>query len=78
MALRYLQSTLKEDTLITMTVSQVNHLDEFLSDTEPVDSEEKKKQKVTRMKASLEFDRLFFKRYFDCETFDELLVKMSE
>ena len=61
-----------------MTIAQVNHLDEFLSSSAPIDPEEKKKQKIARMKASTEYDRLFFKRYFDVESFDELLIKMSE
>ena len=61
-----------------MTISQVNHLDEFLSNSAPIDPEEKKKQKEARMKASLEFDKLFFKRYFDVESFDELAIKMNQ
>ena len=61
-----------------MTVSQVNHLDEFLTDSAPVDPQEKKKQKIARMKASVEYDRLFFKRYFDVESFDELAIKMNQ
>ena len=61
-----------------MTIAHVNAADEFLADSAPVSAEEKKKVKAARMRDSLEYDRLFFKKVFQCETYDELLIKMNE
>ena len=76
-SLRYIQSTLSESTLLTMTIAHVNGADEYLTDTSPISHDEKMKEKTARMRDSLEYDRLFFKKVFQCETYEELMQKLQ-
>ena len=78
LALRYLQATLNEPTLLAMTMSNVNHTDAFLLEQfRFVTPEEKAALKETRMKEANEYDRIFMQKYFDCTSYEEIINKMN-
>ena len=78
-ALRYAQATMKEDTLLTITVSHVNHMDLFIdSNGTAVDVERKKKLKEDRVKELFQREKEYMLRHFGCTTYDELVNKMKQ
>ena len=76
--LKFTQATLNESTLLTMSRASVNHLDQFLANTfTDATPEKKKEEKEKRMKAEIEYDRLFFVKNFGCETYSELINQLQ-
>ena len=78
-ALRYAQATMKEATLLTITVSHVNHMDLFIdSHGTAVDVERKKKLKEDRVEELFKRNQKYMLRHFGCTTYDELVDKMKQ
>ena len=68
---KYTQATMKEDTLITIVLANVNHLDLQLGDYRAT-VEEKKALKAQRKEDGLEYDIAFMQKHFNCSSYDEL------
>ena len=62
---------MKEDTLITIVLANVNHLDLQLGDYRAT-VEEKKALKAQRKEDGLEYDIAFMQKHFNCSSYDEL------
>ena len=72
--LKFTQATLSESTLLTMSRASVNDLAHHLSkDFTDASPEKKKEERQKRLKAEIEYDRLFFVKNFGCETYSELI-----
>ena len=73
-ALKYRQATLKEKTLITITMASVNRVDEYIEGCEkPVTQDERRQIIERRVREDQHFDRNLLLTVFGVESVDEII-----
>ena len=74
-----MQATINEAVILCLTKANVNSLDLFLSEEYgQVTVAEKKEIKENRLKEVTEYDKQFMQLHFQCETIEELRMKINK